>query len=541
MYICDSGPFFQKAFLSVINPKDWPAGTITTEEYETIKEGKGLRSSAHLGPEMKFYNRLENEILSRIMSLLDKSFRNIGINLDKDQWFGPGQAAQEWLRGRAPKRKEIEEAVPKWFRDAARDSYFGGWFEIFAHGLIPGIAYEYDINSAYPFVIASLPCLLHGIYKSGIGQPTIDLEHNEISLVYASVSGLGTDSRYSGAMPHRNHKGNICRPVKTKGWYWHHELAAAIRSGCISDIQYHQYVSYVPCECPPPMREVHDLYQKRLEVGKNTPFGLACKLVYNSMYGKFAQSVGNPLFANSVYASLITAGCRTMILDAIATHPKGWEAVLMVATDGVYFTDAHPCLDISPTELGKWDVTEKENLTLFKPGVYWDDKARLDIQRGESPNFKARGVSARDFAECISEIDYRYAMWKGDFIYPHQWPWIKYVPQFNMTTALQALIQNDWSLAGLVRDDREMTQDSWPGSKRTDLAYYDDRPEYDFYRTIPKRLEDEESVPYVKQFGDTSIEASDIPFTLEWQEKAGVTPDEFAGEIFIRAITGKNL
>jgi hypothetical protein len=537
MYVCDTGPFFQKAFLSVIKPSDWPEGTISDQEYEDIKEGKGKRSSAHLGPEMKRYNRLENEILERILYHLDRAFQGIGINLSKKQWIGPGQAAQEWLKGKAPSREEIEECVPKWFRDCARDSYYGGWFEIFATGLIPGISYEYDINSAYPFVIASLPCLLHGVYTRGIGTPKIDLEQKEICLVYAYVSGNGDYSGFTGAMQNRNKNGGICRPVETEGWYWLNELDAAQRSGCIGDITYKEWVSYKPCDCEPPIAEIHNLYRLRLSNGKNTPFGVACKLVYNSMYGKFAQSIGEPLFGNAIYASLITSGCRTMILDAIATHPKKWESVLMVATDGVYFMDEHPGLELSSTELGKWDVTEKVNLTLFKPGVYWDDKARNAIAKGELPVFKARGISAKDFANCISDIDYDFALWEGDF--EGNFPQITYVPQFNMTTALQALIQHDWSLAGLVRDDREMKQSSNPAEKRYGVAYYDESRE--IYRTIPRRVKVIETTPYKKLFGDTSELANEIPFTEEWKERGGITPDEYTGEILIRTLTGKDL
>lgn len=538
MYICDAGPFFQKAFLAVIKPEDWPPGTITQEEYDDIKTGKEKRSSAHLGEEMMHYNRLENDILCRIMTLLNRAFVDIGINLKKNKWFGPGQAAQEWLKGRAPTREEIEDYVPEWFREFARESYYGGWFEIFVHGLVPGITYEYDINSAYPFVIANLPCLLHGTYARGTGQPTIDLEQKEIVLVRACVSNGGDNRRYTGAMPHRNKRGGISRPLKTVGTYWLSELMAAERAGCIDDIQYYEWTKYTPCNCPCPMQEVENLYLLRLERGKNTPFGTACKLVYNSMYGKFAQSIGEPLFGNAVYASLITSGCRTMILDAIATHPKGWESVAMVATDGVYFMDEHPGMDLSSSELGKWDVTEKKNMCIFKPGVYWDDKARNNIQEGKAPAFKARGVSARDFANCIFDIDFRFAEWTGDYIGPEEWPSISYTPQFNMTTALQALIQHDWELAGLVRDDREMIQDSCPAEKRIPVAIYD--PEYEIYRTNPRRYEEYVSKPYEKRFGDTSEMASDIPFTQEWQEKNGITPDEGVADSFVRVLTGRD-
>jgi hypothetical protein len=535
MYICDSGPFFQRAFLAVIKPGDWPPGTITQQEYDQIEKGKGKRSTAHLGPEMMYYNRLENDILERVMGILNEAFESIGIYLAKHKWFGPGQAAQEWLKDRAPTREEILDSVPDWFLESARMSYYGGWFEIFAHGLIPGISYEYDINSAYPFVIASLPCLLHGTYTSGTGKPIVDLEQKEIALVRACVSGRGDNSRYTGAIQHRNKKGGICRPVKSMGWYWHHELMAAERSGCVTDIQYYEWTKYRPCHCPSPMRDVADLYELRLTKGKNTPFGVACKLVYNSMYGKFAQSIGEPLFGNAVYASLITAGCRTMILDAIATHPKGWESVLMVATDGVYFMEEHPGLSLSDKVLGKWDVTEHKNLTLFKPGVYWDDKARDQIEQGESPTFKARGISAKDFADSIFSVDYQFALWEDEMV--SEWPSVKYVPAFNMTTALQALIQHDWSLAGLVRDDREMVQNSCPVEKRSGIAYYD--PRYEIYRSIPKLLEEYESHPYKKRFGMTSEEANEIMFTQEWMEAGGISPDEYVGDSFVRLITGK--
>jgi hypothetical protein len=135
-------------------------------------------------------------------------------------------------------------------------------------------------------------------------------------------------------MLHRQPNGRVFRPRLTEGWYWLHELEAAKRAGLIRTIDWNAWRAYVPCDCPKPLRSLADLYQKRLEVGKDTPSGIALKLMYNSCYGKMAQSVGQPKYANAVYASLITAGCRCMILDAIASHPLRTEAVLMIATDG---------------------------------------------------------------------------------------------------------------------------------------------------------------------------------------------------------------
>lgn len=529
MYICDTGGFFQTSFLNVI--KSWP-NLISTKVYEKIKEGKERRSTAVLDEEMEYYNRLENHCLELVLTELDKSFQSLGINLTAQKWFGPGQAAQAWMKCRAPDREIIKERIPEWFQDACRKSYFGGWFEIFAHGIIPGESHEYDVNSAYPFVIASLPCMLHGNYTRGKRKPPIDLEQTQICLVRARLESTKSNQPYIGVALHRDKKGRISRPVKSEGWYWLDEVQAAQNAGCINKVRFFEWMAYRPCKCKPPMREVRDLYQTRLSVGKESPLGKACKLVYNSMYGKFAQSVGNPLFGNACYASRITSGCRTMILNAIATHPRKCEAVLMVATDGVYFNSPHPTLTTSD-ELGQWGHKSKWNLTLFKPGVYWDDNAREEIKRGEHPNFKARGISAIDFAESIIDVDIQFDAWfeKERISTPEEWPSVSYTPNFSMTTALQALIQHDWSLAGLVDDSREMKQNSWPGDKRKDRAYLDRQVGY--FRTLPKKLHDYKSVEYKKLFG------MDNPWSDESIQEMGITEDEFPATGVFRILRGQ--
>src|SRR5215475_7571950 len=358
MYICDTGPFFAQSLLSVIDPKSWQDPIVTPEEYATIERGKAKRSEAtRVYDEMIEYNRLENEILARVLGKLDAGFREIGVILPPSKWFGPGQAAQAWLISNCVKRtKEIyPDIIPEWFMEAARKSYFGGWFEIMMHGIIPGITHEYDINSAYPHIISQLPCLEHGEYSQGKGLPNVG--KGDLVLVRARVwtrsalhYRIPDDRCYIGAMLHRDRKGNISRPTVTEGWFWWHELDSAIRAKLVQPISRvprdhlhpicYEWVKYSPCDCYPPMRRVVSLYLRRQAVGKDTPLGKAAKGSYHSMYGKFAQSIGSPIFGNPIYASLITAGCRTMITDAIASHPIGAKDVTMVATDAVYFRSA---------------------------------------------------------------------------------------------------------------------------------------------------------------------------------------------------------
>jgi hypothetical protein len=511
MYINDAGSFFQTSFLNVIDPGNWNEPVCTKEEYEKIAEGKAARASAGLDQSMVDYNALENVILARVLQRLDAGFRDAGVKLAKDQWFGPGQAAQGWMNHveSLPRASKLaEDAERKNMLEIAARTYYGGWFEIFGHGHVPGISWEYDINSAYPFVASRLPCLLHGQWRN-----QSDLCGNGPCIVYATVSG--TD-RHCGAMLHRMPDGCIRRPQVTAGYYWLAELTAAYDAGLIDTIDIKDVWEYEPCECKPPLRGLSGLYDGRIRAGKSTAEGKAYKLVYNSVYGKFAQSVGNPRYGNSIYASLITSGCRTMILEAIATHPKGTDALLMVATDGVYFTSPHPGLEISE-KIGEWSAKEKENLTLFKPGVYWDDKARRAIISGASPSFKARGVSASAFAQSIATIDECYRRWGGN--YPSErdpdgprdgWhPRVTFDTTFAMVTAIQALQRNDWQQAGQVGhttpsgdcqgcSGAHVTQDADPISKRHggwhENGIYWSRP-------YPDGGLHAESTPYSKRFG----------------------------------------
>lgn len=154
MYICDAGPFFQTSFLNAIHPGEWTSPVVTQDEYDLIEKGKTHRQDAQFDADMITYNLLENEVLSRVMERVNAGFVADGIKLKNNQWFGPGQAAQTWMRNiGVPTGEQIRDAVPQWARDAARKTYYGGWFEIFNHGPVPGISYAYDINSAYPAII----------------------------------------------------------------------------------------------------------------------------------------------------------------------------------------------------------------------------------------------------------------------------------------------------------------------------------------------------------------------------------------------------
>lgn len=514
MYINDAGSFFQTSFLNVINPARWAGNPVVTEEeYELIKRGKERRESAELDDEMIRYNLLENEILSRVLTRLNEGFTSAGVRLDKRQWFGPGQAAQKWMQidRKLDTATRSVRNYSKSLYNAICASYYAGWFEIPAHGIVPGITYEYDINSAYPYAIARLPCCC-GRWSHGKGRP----RGNARVLRLCKVRVTGNDPVF-GPMPYRCPDGRILRPHETTGWYWDHELRAARKAELISDITWYEYWDYEGCGHKPPLRGLAGLYDERLRIGKDTPQGKAYKLLYNSVYGKLAQSVGDPRYGNALYASLITSGCRTEILGAIATHPEKSRAVVMVATDAVYFTSPHPSLPIS-NKLGEWSSETHERLTLFKPGVYWNEETRKKIREGKDVSFKARGISSKDFADSIGIVDAEFARWSEmDGSGDRNWPQVRFRSGFSQVSITQALA---WTkdkphaykfMAGLVSENRVLTQSSDPTNKRDPLSLY--RDERGVWRTRPWRHRMwPESTPYSRRFGWEEPEAEFAEF-----------------------------
>lgn len=512
MYICDAGPFFQTSFLSVLDPKQWPGHKppIPLDQYNLILEGKQRRATAEFDDDMIRYNIAENQALSVVMSNLNRGFVHAGVKLKKNQWFGPGQAAAFWLNEHCDHYSKTTEhhvglvdIVPRDVIELARAAYYGGWFEIFAHGHIPGPTWEYDINSAYPHAISQLPCLLHGEWYTSKRPQT------RYALCDVTIT-VHDPNRIMGGLPCRDKNGKILRISRVTGVYWRHEIdALKAIPGLHVRVKYNTVRNYRECDCPPPLREITELYRQRIELGeegKNSPAGKSLKLLYNSMYGKLCQSIGSPQFANPVWASFITSHTRTAILNAIGTHPAGTADLLMVATDGVYFRSAHPGLHLSKTELGAWDETVKNNMLLFLPGIYWDDTTRETIRKNEAPKLKSRGISASALSRCIDDIDEKFRHIGVNDHTPELWPEIEVPLSFSMTTARQAITRNAWHTAGHVTSDDSKTLKSWPITKRNPANMFYDRG---LLRCEPHNIS-LESEPYSQTFG---IEYSEEPLT----------------------------
>lgn len=363
--INDVFSFFQSTFLTAL--KRWGIGT--PEQHAIIEGGKEGR--ARFGPltvETISYNWMECLLLAELM----EKFRRTCIVLGylPRRWQGPGQLAKAMLaHHKVPKTKDLPEPNLAGIWEAAQAAYYGGRFETSAVGPIKTPVDNWDLNSAYPAAITQLPCLSHGTWR-----PSRTIEPGGI--YHIQYNGRGGQPWYG--FPHRTSDGRIIFPQTGAGWYWGEEIIAAQHLGMKVTVTHgfhfapnceHRLFDFVP-----------RVYSLRQALGKSEA-GMALKLALNSLYGVFAQSIGDPPYANPIYAGRITAITRAKLLEAISHDP--WS-VYMVATDGIY---AAPGLPLTPSDnLGEWDLKHyPDGMHIVMPGVYF---------AGDSGTVRTRGVPA---------------------------------------------------------------------------------------------------------------------------------------------------
>lgn len=402
--INDVGTFFQAAFIKTIT--QWEIGT--PEQREQIAEGKELRGEfATIDDEyIDKYNALECVLLADLMT----QFRDICVDLDyiPRKWQGPGQLAEAMLTKHGiPKNRDLPifEDVSEYSLSAfGRYAYYGGRFEITMVGRTIAPVVQADINSAYPWALQHVPCLVHGEWHRD--QTRTTLPDAELSICFGTFNGSTDSPKRSLLMglPVRRDDGSIHYPVNGRGWYWSFEIRSAIHQ---EFMVYDRWVYTRKCDCEP-FDFLRGLYKERKRLGKTTK-GMVLKLIMNSVYGKLVQSIGNPTYSNTIWSSFITAYTRTQIANAIHSLPGCKEKnsavycaqdVFMVATDAIVTRD-YDSFDLEfGSELGQWDKTVHENgLFIIQPGVYFDP-----VGDNTDTYYKTRGVPKSKVVEHRQEF-----------------------------------------------------------------------------------------------------------------------------------------
>jgi hypothetical protein len=402
----DVGTLFGGSFIKALESFKVP---MSDDERAKLHAGKQNRAincdpderARHID-EIIEYNRLEIALVYRLIATLYNSLTAVGIEVDITRDLsGIGALAGHYIKQKARDFEiipsyDIAESITPEFYKAANASYFGGWAETLAPGLHDSLR-QYDITSAYPDTMRNLPSLRHALHYKADTLSDARAALAKGAIVYVDIDYYGTTD-YCGPLPHRTEEDSVLRPRDGAGIYLLAEVEAAEKAGLIDEIDYNDGWVIEPTSDEKPLAYMEELFNERIRVGKSTPQGQLYKLLMNSQYGKFAQSVGNPTYANAVYASMITAGARIKILEAVASHPNGVNDLLAVATDAAFFRTEHPNLDMTPQTLGAWELTTYRKTFLLKPGIWGGIE---NESTDEQWSAKTRGIGYKAFVDKL--------------------------------------------------------------------------------------------------------------------------------------------
>lgn len=361
------------------------------------------------------------------LSIMYRDFlRNLdSMGLVQLQHSGPGSAANAFFADVGLK-DYMPDGDPTAYLaglpvSIAIHSYYGGRFEIAAQGDI-GDQIEYDLQSAYPSIAVTLPCLKHGRFRH-----TEDFEPGKLGFYCAGSETSGPWAPFpfrANAETGRNYlnrasKGAIAFVHGGRRWVTSQEVETARKYFGTDAIPiYSGWVFDQGCNHKPFARLL-ELYLHRKIGDPVCPECLAApkhfcpahpspsaglskviKLIINSVYGKLAQAIGwkpdprspygteresmkAPEYQCYIWASWITGGTRAKVMEAALIGGRNAEcpecglracsrhsSVMSIATDGILTREPIPELYVTDWELGSWEREDKPDAWLGMPGIY---------------------------------------------------------------------------------------------------------------------------------------------------------------------------
>jgi hypothetical protein len=390
--VWDIFKFFQGKFVDAI--KDWKVGN--EELWERMTAMKLQRGEfEHVDAQkIRDYCAEECQCMAQLARKLVDAHTNAGLELTN--FYGAGSSAAAILKKMGIKEKMVD--APEEMREAIAAAFFGGRFENSAIGEIEGPIYNHDISSAYPYQTYFLPCLVHSSWTHVTRRE--QLEGARYALVRYCLEEHPRIEHWA-PFPFRDKKGNICYPYSSgSGYVWLDEFLAG-EAGFPQNVKFLEaWILEQHCDCHP-FKDISKYYIERCRIGKEGP-GIVIKLGVNSVYGKIAQSVGNGVYNNWVWAGMITSGCRAQLLNLICAH-EDRSKCLMVATDGVFTQEEIPLP--TPMDTGTWDAGTSngglakplggwetkvitQNVFIARPGIYFP----MNPTKKQLKDIKGRGV-----------------------------------------------------------------------------------------------------------------------------------------------------
>lgn len=400
----DTGTFFMSSLISAAKRNGIEIPDIITKG----KKARGNDLMEWAEKDIVEYNRQECIILETLLDKLKEAFqlKVFGRTLEPRGYYGPGAVADVLLKALKVRNQTLSEPdinpdIQKLFPYA----FFGARIEALKLGKFNDTIHSYDIRSAYPFQFSTLPEISTRWTKSKTPQ---DCVINPYSIWQVSWNIPKSEKHLPGPFPVRDKDGFIYFPGSGSGYYWGCELAEVLN--VYPSKWFDIPVGWIMFDRgnKPFEKQTQFLFDYRNELKQNKdPRELALKLSLNSVYGKLIQNVGAKRYRSLIYAGLITAQTRAMLLQASA---QDFKNIISFQTDGIKSLTPLS-LDLSP-KLGSWEYEKYCALQILGPGIYrtLDDKnnvhknARGYNLKKFSFNSVCASVHSKGFADLHTQI-----------------------------------------------------------------------------------------------------------------------------------------
>ena len=398
---------------------------------------------------VRSYFRTELYELVRLCDQLRRYLREAGITISK--WHGPGAVASAVLKQRGFRRLPQPASVDI----ASQYAYLGGRFEQFKVGAYDGPVWQYDLRSAYPAAIATLPTLGGTWVERTCDSPISIEEVKDFALYRCSFTARDDSSHLPNPFGWRYKNGAVFYPpIHGGGWTWGCELKSAMRYAD-GDITVHQSLEMGE-SADRPFAWIAEMYERRDEWKRaGRPAQLALKLAMNSIYGKLAQQVGwrvvdgipkLPSFHQLEYAGYITAYARAKLYAAMMQKPQN---LIAVETDAVYSTV--PLELDEGRALGQWEATKYDGIMYVQSGMYF-------AKEGDEWKYRTRGFGRNDVSVGVVR-EWLSGIWDSNSALTSKLG----ISQTRFRTMGTSLGKDDWRK--WVTSPREL-QAGVPGGKR---------------------------------------------------------------------------
>lgn len=280
-------------------------------------------------------------------------------------WVSSGYLAEKVLINYEiyiPRFNETDYAV----QELARKCFYGGRFELIKKGFI-GKCYLYDINSAYPFALTTVPDILDGKWISGTEI------HPKAKLGFFHIIADIDFSVKICPFPFRKKNGTIVYPFgKFETFVTLEELKSVEGDPRIkyTILESHQFIPNKNCEYPF-KKYIEDLYNRRMKLrDEGNKQEQAIKIILNSTYGKTAQTTNNQFgnLFNPIISASITGFARAQLYRFMKEHDLE-NNIVAFATDSIATTKKIP--DLDSKKLGEMKLDKEGNDVYYLSNGYY--------------------------------------------------------------------------------------------------------------------------------------------------------------------------